>query len=119
MKVKLDEGLSSPLLKVRLEALGHDVETVVDEALSGQPDIRVLAAASAEARLLFTIDPHLADKRVFPIGSHAGVVLFRLPNPLKREIVDFVVANIQSNPVNDWPGMLVIVRPSSCRVIKN
>ncbi len=37
MKLKLDENLSRHL-KAKLEALGHDVMTVEDEGLLGEPD---------------------------------------------------------------------------------
>ena len=77
MKVKLDENMPAAL-KELLRQAGHDALTVGDEALSGAVDPRILQAAAAEDRVLMTFDLDFADVRDFPIGSHAGIVVFRL-----------------------------------------
>ena len=77
MKIKLDENLPRALEDL-LVAGGHDVTTVPQEALGGSNDPRVLNAATGEDRLLMTFDLDFADIRQYPVGSHAGVVVFRL-----------------------------------------
>ncbi len=49
MRFKLDENLPASSAAI-LETVGHDVDTVVDEGLTGAPDTDVVAAASAEGR---------------------------------------------------------------------
>ena len=51
MKIKLDENLPTALAE-RLGGLGHDVETVFDEALSGEDDDHIWQAAPHRARQL-------------------------------------------------------------------
>lgn len=77
MKLKLDENLPSRAINV-LRALGHDVETAVEEGLAGEDDPVLLAAATSEGRLLVTMDRGLGDIRAYPPGTHAGILVIRL-----------------------------------------
>lgn len=49
MRVKLDENITVAAQDI-LVALGHDVDTVADEDLTGRPNPDVLAAAVTGAR---------------------------------------------------------------------
>lgn len=77
MKIKLDENLPTALTEL-LRAAGHDAMTVADEALGGSKDPKVLEVATSEGRTLLTFDLDFADIRRYPVGSHAGIVVFRL-----------------------------------------
>ena len=79
MKLKLDENLPESAA-TRLAALGYDVDTVLAEQLGGRNDDDVWAAAQAEGRLLVTHDLDFSDARRFRPGSHAGVLIVRLPD---------------------------------------
>lgn len=77
MKIKLDETL--PLrLATRLKQRGHDVHTVPDEGLAGNPDDAIWKAAGREARRLVTQDLDFSDIRGFQPGTHPGLLLVRL-----------------------------------------
>jgi predicted nuclease of predicted toxin-antitoxin system len=77
MKIKLDENMPQALAAL-LRSAGHDVATVAEEGLSGADDPPVLEKATLEGRLLMTFDKDFADIRHYPIGTHAGIVVFRL-----------------------------------------
>jgi predicted nuclease of predicted toxin-antitoxin system len=77
MRVKLDENMPAAMTELRRQA-GDDALTVAEEALGGTADPRILEVATAEDRVLITFDLDFADVRDFPIGSHAGIVVFRL-----------------------------------------
>jgi predicted nuclease of predicted toxin-antitoxin system len=49
VKIKLDENLPAGLAK-DLQALGHDVDTVREEGLTGRPDQDLWVAARAAER---------------------------------------------------------------------
>ncbi len=55
MKIKLDENLPARLIG-GLVKLGHDVDSVPLEALSGQPDVKVWEASQEAQRFLITQD---------------------------------------------------------------
>lgn len=75
MKIKLDENLPTDLVAA-LRTLGHDVEDVHSERLSGRPDPEVWEAAQAEDRLLITQDIRFVDTRMLRLGEHSGSFSF-------------------------------------------
>src|SRR4030042_4996820 len=77
MRIKLDENMPLSLATL-LRSAGHNVSTVPEENLSGEADPHVIEAAAKEGRLLMTFDVDFGDIRAYPVGSHAGVVVFRL-----------------------------------------
>jgi len=77
MRIKLDENMPAAMTELLRQA-GHDALSVADEGLGGTADPTVLQAASAEDRVLITFDLDFADVRSYPVGSHAGIVVFRL-----------------------------------------
>jgi len=77
MKIKLDENMPIAMFEL-LQSAGYDVAMVIGENLSGASDDRVLRKAAEENRLLITFDVDFGDIRKYPIGSHAGIVVFRL-----------------------------------------
>jgi predicted nuclease of predicted toxin-antitoxin system len=77
VKFKLDENLPVSA-GTALVSVGHDVDTVSSEGLTGAPDQDVVAAATAASRILISLDRGLGDIRSYPPGSHAGIIVLRL-----------------------------------------
>jgi predicted nuclease of predicted toxin-antitoxin system len=77
VRFKLDENLPAAAVAV-LTAAGHDVDTVVEEKLAGQPDPRILEACHREARTLITLDKGFANIRMHPPQGSAGIIVLRL-----------------------------------------
>ncbi len=77
MKIKLDENLPARLATL-LESMGHQVDTVADEGLTGKPDSDVWIAAQKESRFLITQDLDFSDTRLFQPGTHPVKLL---PHP--------------------------------------
>ena len=77
MRVKLDANMPSAMTELLRQA-GHDALTVAEEGLGGAADPTILQAATTENRVLVTFDLDFADVRSFPVGSHGGIVVFRL-----------------------------------------
>lgn len=115
MRVKLDENLpTSAALAVR--ALGHDVDTVADEGLTGEKDPVVLAAATAVERLLLTLDRGLGDIRTYPPGSHAGVVVVRVDSQSPRVVTDAVERLATTVDLNGLAGGVGVWRDGVLRL---
>ena len=78
--------------------------TVKDEALGGSNDPTILQVAMSEGRVLLTFDLDFADIRRYPIGSHAGIAVFRLHDqrwavlerPARRLIESGLLDRLQS-----------------------
>jgi len=117
MRIKLDENVSVAAV-ARLAARGHDVDTAVSEGLSGHDDASVWHAAQAEGRLLVTQDLDFSDVRRFAPGSHAGLLLIRLPESDQWRIADFVDACFSLPDAATWSGCFVVASPHKVRVLR-
>ena len=115
MKIKLDENLPSPLAP-RLTAMGHDIQTVVEEGIAGEPDPVVWEASQREARFLITQDMDFSDARRLVPGTHHGILLLRLHTLSWRALVARVLDLFMQEDVTQWAKCLVIATKSKVRV---
>ena len=115
MRLKLDENLPHSVAP-RLAALGFDVDTVLDENLGGRDDDTVWAAAQAEQRFLVTQDLDFSDARRFVPGTHAGVLIVRLPDSEQWRVGDHLVAWFSDADAQAWAGCLVVATLHKVRV---
>ena len=114
MRLKLDENLPAELAD-DLAALGHDVDTVHGEGLTGAADTRVAAASRRGNRVLLTLDKGLGDIRRFPPRRYAGIVLFRLERKGRRAVRSTVMTLFPKIARISLARRLVVVTPSSIR----
>ena len=115
MNIKLDENLPGALVD-DLRALGHDVDTVVDEGLVGRPDAVVWQAAQNAKRLLVTQDLDFSDTRRFKPGTHEGILLVRLREPGRRALRERIAQLFRSEDVDRWSGAFVVATERRLRV---
>lgn len=115
MRLKLDENIPADASVVARE-LGHDVDTVNAEGLTGAPDVDVLAAASGDGRLLLTLDRGFGDVRAHPPGTHAGIVVLRTSSQDPAMVKDALRAFLASGELGDLAGCVVVVRGHLVRV---
>ncbi len=115
MRIKLDENIPVSAC-ARLAALGHDVDTVMDEALSGRPDSIVWAAAQRTQRLLVTQDLDFSDVRRFAPGTHAGILLVRLPDDAQPNLPDHLARWLSDPSAEHWRGCFVVGTATKIRV---
>ena len=115
MKIKLDENLPERLTP-ELVALGHDVDTVRAEHLTGQPDNDVWQATQLVERFLITQDLDFSDVRQYTPGTHGGLLLVRLARPGRAALVARVTLLFATEPVDQWTGCLVVATDHKVRV---
>lgn len=115
MKIKLDENITTELVPI-LSAWGHDVDTVVVEGLTGQPDSAVRQAAQQAGRLLVTQDLDFADARRFPPGRHCGLVLLRLSKPGRLAQIEYMNGLVDQHDLNDWAGCHIVATSHKVRI---
>jgi predicted nuclease of predicted toxin-antitoxin system len=73
MLLYADENFYRPVT-VRLRALGHDVLTVQDDGLAGEPDPVVLARAHALGRVILTLDRRDYERLHRGGVAHSGIL---------------------------------------------
>ena len=114
MKLKLDENLPDSAATLCRDA-GHDVETVVEENMSGAVDPDVMAAATREGRLLLTLDTDFADVRTYPPGTHGGIVVLRLHDQRWAALQPHLERVLASDVLQQVAGGLAIVTEARIR----
>ena len=115
MKVKLDENLGN-----RAAALfgdfGHQVMTVSEQDLQGTNDDDLIDACRAEERVLVTLDLDFSNVLRFPPERYAGIVVLRLPHPVKLETIrERVQVLLRASEREDLFGRLWIVEQDRIR----
>jgi predicted nuclease of predicted toxin-antitoxin system len=117
VRLKLDENLPVSL-RLRLAALGYDVDTVLDEGLKGKDDRAIWHAAQRERRVLVTQDLDFSDVRTFIPGMHEGIVLFRIPEERHSDLKEIIVATFALPEALGWQRCFVVVTPAKIRVLR-
>lgn len=115
MRLKLDENITVAA-RDPLVALGHDVDTVPDEDLTGASDPDVLAAAVTDERALVTCDLGFGDPRTYPPGSHRGVILLRLRDQQPDNVVSVLQGLAKNHDLNKLAGSVVVVTEGLVRI---
>ena len=86
-RFKTDENL--PLAAVELlRSTGFDAMSVFDESLVGARDEDIARVCQEERRALITLDLDFADIRTYPPHEYNGIIVLRIPNQGKSDIVD-------------------------------
>jgi predicted nuclease of predicted toxin-antitoxin system len=116
MLFKLDENLGNRGQK-RLREAGHDVMTVREQQLCGQPDLHVIDVCSSEKRCLITLDIDFADTLTYPPEKYAGIILLRLPRKPLLSDIDVVIDTVIEalNKGATIVGTLWVVRRKTIR----
>ena len=115
MKIKLDENLPIALVS-RLEALGHRVDTVPGEHLTGRDDEEIWLAAQRDERFLITQDLDFSDVRRYKPGTHMGLLLVRLSHPGRLALGERIAALFRTEAIERWRGCLVVATEHKVRV---
>lgn len=116
LRVLVDESLPRSI-GTALWAIGVDVVDARDVGLSGADDPHVFAYAQQETRTLASRDVDFADIVAFPLGTHHGIVVARVPSkrPLAALAGAFVRALNGLEPP-DLHGALFIIDEHRVRI---
>jgi predicted nuclease of predicted toxin-antitoxin system len=89
LKFKIDENLPVECAHLLRES-GFITDTVDEERLSGSNDSILLEFSRSEARVLVTLDLDFADLRLYPPGSHSGIVVIRSKQQDKTTLISLL-----------------------------
>lgn len=116
LKIKIDEQLSE-LLKAPLAEAGYeDVETVLEEGLSGKLDEDLWPIIQQEGRFLITGDKGFGDIRKYPPRTHAGVLLLRPDYESILSFIEVLKSVLKKYNLEDLQGTISVVTPRNIRV---
>ena len=92
------------------------VRHVADVGLWGATDAKIMEWAQRDSSIAITFDEDFADARMYPVGSHAGVIRLRVW-PTTIEKTEEALGRLLSEVTDeDLPGSLVIVDDMRIRV---
>lgn len=104
-------------MAIALRRAGHLALDVRDVGLRGHSDADVFAFAQTQEAILITADKGFANVLSFPPGSHAGLIVLRVPNefPTKKvnELLLQALAQLEDETLK---GLLVIIEPGRLRI---
>jgi predicted nuclease of predicted toxin-antitoxin system len=112
----VDEDMPRSTARALREA-GYVAEDVRDVGLRGKPDHAVFAYAQAHGQILVTADKGFANVVSFPPGTHAGLIVLRVPNELPTTHVNHELLRALSDLAGeDLAGLLIIVEVGRMRL---
>ncbi len=115
MQFKMDENLHPDLAEYFRER-GHDAVTVWDEGLRGRSDRDIVDRCRAEGRVLLSFDLGFADIRVYPPAQYPGLIVLRLENQSRQQLMDVAPMVLDLLGRERLVGSLWIVDELSVRV---
>ena len=112
----VDEDMPRSTARVLCQ-LGFLAEDVRDVGLRGHSDPEVFDYAQVHGRTLITADKGFANVLAFPLGSHSGIIILRLPNELSTDTVNEELRRALADLAGeDLRGLLVIVESGRTRI---
>lgn len=103
LRFKLDENFSHHLAK-RFEEAGYDVETILDEQMSGAPDDNLFQTVIAEQRCLVTLDLDFANIIRYPTDGTAGIVVIRPNRPITLAVLESFTKQLLAEVAHQNPA---------------
>jgi len=115
VQIKADEDLPKQVVALLRES-GYEADSVIEQSMAGWKDAQVWRKIQSENRFLVTADKGFADIRLYPPGTHAGVMLLRPDQDGIRPIIELLRKVLQSYDLTTLTGTITVVTPRSVRV---
>jgi len=92
-----------------LRARGHDVVRAAEIGMARADDREIIERASADNRILVTLDEHFGNWAVLPLSVHAGVIRLKVHPPSVANVLPVLHACLSRNAQRDFRNRLLIV----------
>ncbi len=114
-RLKVDENLPREIAQL-MQAHGHDAVTVLDQGWRGLPDDKLWERIQAERRWLVSAEKEFANLRMYPPGTHVGVILLRSAAEGLDDYLDLAEMALARVKFDDVPGAVVVVTRRGVRI---
>lgn len=117
LRIKVDEDLPTELTGLLRDA-GHDAMSVNDQRLTGSSDQTIWDIIQAENRLLITADKGFVHAQLHAPGTHAGVVLLRLPQESRGAYLALTKKLLGEFDLQIASSAIVVATPHTIRIYR-
>jgi predicted nuclease of predicted toxin-antitoxin system len=115
VKIKVDEDLPRRTVQL-LQEHGYDAANVIEQGMGGWKDPRLWIAVQKEERLLITADKGFGDIRVYPPGTHHGVLLLRPDEDGIRPVIELLQKFLGLYKLEEVGDAITVVTPRGIRL---
>jgi predicted nuclease of predicted toxin-antitoxin system len=115
IQIKVDEDLPNLAIQL-LRDKGYAATGMVEQGMGGWKDSDLWPVVQAEERFLITADKGFADTRLYPPGTHAGVLLLRPDEDGIRPILTLLQSVLSNFSLNALAGTVAVVTPRGIRI---
>jgi len=113
--VKVDEDLPRAVVQMLRDA-GYDAVGVIEQGMGGWKDPELWKAVQSENRFFITADKGFADIRLYPPGTHRGILLLRPDEDGIRPVVQLIRSVLAAYVLEDLVGAVAVANPRGIRV---
>ncbi len=99
-----------------LRGVGVECYDVREVGLKGTSDQDVFKWAQREGCVILTEDLGFSNTLKFPLGSHKGIVVARLPSEMSTKTMNDILINAITEILEDLPNNLTIIEPDRIRI---
>ena len=118
LRFLVDEDLPRTLAQ-DLNAAGFEAQDVRDVGLRGKSDHEIFQFAQVQKLIVLTADLDFSNILDFPLGSHPGIVVVRLPNEVpSMEVKETILRHLAALSDLDLQGNLAIFEADRVRLRK-
>ncbi len=115
MHIKVDEDLP-PIAARWLQEKGYTASTVIDQGMGGWKDPKLWQVVQSDNQFLLTADKGFGDIRVYPPGSHAGILLLRPDEDGIRPLLELLQITLEKVDFSQLSGNVAVVTPRGLRI---
>lgn len=100
-----------------LRRAGYTAEDVRDVGFGGRSDDEIFAYAQTHEAIVVTQDMGFSNVLSFPLGTHAGIIVMRVPNALPiSQVINELLRSLAGLEDENLVGLLVIVEIGRTRI---
>ncbi len=115
MHIKVDEDLPIRATEM-LRDNGYDASRVIEQDMGGWKDPEIWQAVQGHGQFLVTADKGFGDIRVYPPGTHRGILLLRPDEDGIQPLIDLLGKVLAAYRLDALVGCLTVVTPRGIRI---
>jgi predicted nuclease of predicted toxin-antitoxin system len=115
MPVKVDEDLPKRVVEL-LQEHGYDAISVGKQGLQGTKDSVLWQIVQQEGYFFITADKGFGDIRLYPPGTHRGILLLRPDVEGINAYMELLRSVLSTVRLEDLAGLLAVATPRGLRV---